>query len=96
MNKYSFAYLLSNIKYRLWLTKIKQNRMSMSEVESLVNEAGFYIEKYIWYSFLTWNPLLTFLPFSVLSVIDKILSKIKIISFLSKDIIYVIKKNDEK
>lgn len=96
MNKYSIPFWLSKMKYALWLTKIEQNWMSYSEVKKMLAETGFKIIDAKWYSFFLWNPLLTCLPFWFLYFLDSLLSKIKFLKYLSKDIIYIVKINDER
>lgn len=96
MNNPSILFILSRIKYLLWLTKIKQNGMSYTEVKKLAEKCGFHIVYSRWYSFLLGNPLLTFLPFGLLKSIDLVLSKIPVLRFFSKDLIYVLKKSNEK
>lgn len=96
MNKYSIPFLLSKMKYILWLTKIKQNWMSYAEVKKLVEENGFKIIDAKWYSFFLWNPLLTCLPFWLLKPLDSLLSKIGFLKYVSKDIIYIVKVNGER
>lgn len=95
MNKLSIAFLLTRIKYLLWLTNIKQKWMSYMDVQKLLEETWYKIDYSIGYSFLLWNPLLVFLPSPILYYIDNILSKISILKIFSKDIIFVIKKKND-
>lgn len=95
MNTFSPAFILTRLKYILWLTKIKQNGMSYREVKDLLKDTGFKILKANWYSFLLGNPLLTFLPFALLRYIDSLLAEVEFLKFFSKDILYVCKISDE-
>ena len=92
MNSWSLAFFLTRCKHLLGLNPIRQNGMSYFDTKAMLRKCGYLLIESRWYSFLLWNPLLKFLPFSFLRSIDLFLSKIPFLKFFSKDIIYVCKK----
>lgn len=92
MNSHSLLFLMSRLKYLLGISKIKQNGMSYFDVKNLIESNWYKIVSLRWYSFFAGNPLLTFLPFSLVRAMDIGLSKIPFLAFLSKDMIYLVKK----